>query len=32
MATVFLFPLAVLVIGAPLALCVRAVIDILRRL
>jgi hypothetical protein len=32
MAAVFLFPLAILVIGAPLALCVRAVIDILRRL
>ena len=32
MAMVFLFPLAILVIGAPLALCVRAVIDILRRL
>jgi hypothetical protein len=32
MAAVFLFPLAILVIGAPIGLCVRVVIDILRRL
>jgi hypothetical protein len=32
MATVFLFPLAILIMGAPIALCVRAALAILRRL
>jgi hypothetical protein len=32
MATVFLIPVAILIVGAPIALCVRAVVEILRRL
>ncbi len=32
MATVFLFLLVILALGAPLAFCVRVVIDMLRRL
>ncbi|HVZ24165.1 MAG TPA: hypothetical protein VG871_24000 [Vicinamibacterales bacterium] len=30
MAAVFLFPLVILIVGAPIALCVRAAIEILR--
>jgi hypothetical protein len=32
MATVLLVPLAILVVGAPIAFCVRAAIELLRRL